>query len=277
LRYAPFLCCLVFAVGASNAYAGTGGSVNGRTGTVTVTASTAPVYTFVSGDSVPRCSWDALTRGDVVGIGSTGAALTPAESAEPATRVMNGREHRLYAVVCTGATGTSLRYVPTGVDVDELIDGIVDQVSGQLQLPVPSISPTPEANGIVNLGMWLAVEPQTLGAIGAQAGPGVWITVTPTLSSTTFDLGNGDSVTCAAHGVPIEDIHPDLDVVEQSPTCGYTYLRSSPDDEPYRLTVTTTWTLPYESSEGPGEIPPLERTVTVEYDVDEIQTVGVRG
>ena len=101
--------------------------------------------------------------------------------------------------------------------------------------------------------------------------------MTPTLATTTFDLGNGDSVTCDGTGVPIEDVYPDLDVVEQSPTCGYTYRTSSPEDAPYRLTITTTWELPYESSEGAGEIPPLERTVTVDYDVDEIQTVGVRG
>ena len=245
-------------------------------GTVTVTASTAPVYTFASGDSVPRCTWKALTRGDVVGIGATGAGLTPEEAAEPATRVINGREHRLYSVACTDL-GTVLRYVPIGVGVGDLIPGITDQVSGQLQPPIPSISPTPEANGIVNLGLWLAVQPQTLGPITAQAGPATWITVTPTLSSTTFDLGNGDTLTCDGTGVPIETVHPDLDVVEQSPTCGYTYRHSSPDDQPFQLSITTTWTLPYESSEGPGEIPPLERTVTLDYDVDEIQTVGVRG
>ena len=117
----------------------------------------------------------------------------------------------------------------------------------------------------------------TLDAITAQAGPAVWITVTPTLDTTTFDLGNGDSITCASTGVPIESVHPDLDVVEQSPTCGYTYLHSSPDDAPYQLSVTTTWVLPYTSSEGSGEIPPLERTITIDYDVDEIQTIGVRG
>jgi len=217
-----------------------------------------------------------LKRGDVVGIGATGTALTPEEAAEPATRILDGREHRLYSVTCP-TSGTDLRYIPTDIGVGELIPGITDQVSRQLQLPVPSISPTPAANGIVNLGMWLAVQPQTLDPLTAQAGPAVWITVTPTLATTTFDLGNGDSITCDGTGVPIENVYPDLDVVEQSPTCGYTYRTSSPDDAPYRLTITTTWRLPYESSEGAGEIPPLERSVSIDYDVDEVQTVGVRG
>ena len=194
----------------------------------------------------------------------------------PPLGCLNGRLHRLYSVACTGL-GADLRYVPEGVGVGDLIPGITDQVSGQLQLPIPSISPTPEANGIVNLGLWLAVEPQTLGSDHRAGRTGVWITVTPTLSSTTFDLGNGDSLTCDGTGVPIEEVHPDLDVVEQSPTCGYTYRQSSPDDEPYQLSVTTTWSLPFESSDGPGEIPPLERTVTLDYDVDEIQSIGVRG
>ena len=247
-----------------------------HSGTVTVSAAAGPIVTSGSGGSGVRCTWKALKRGDVVGIGATGTALTPEEAAEPATRILDGREHRLYSVTCP-TSGTDLRYIPTDIGVGELIPGITDQVSRQLQLPVPSISPTPAANGIVNLGMWLAVEPQALDPLTAQAGPAVWITVTPTLATTTFDLGNGDSITCDGTGVPIENVYPDLDVVEQSPTCGYTYRTSSPDDAPYRLTITTTWRLPYESSEGAGEIPPLERSVTIDYDVDEVQTVGVRG
>ncbi len=238
-------------------------------------AATGPVYT-PGASGVARCTWKALRRGDVVSIGSTGAALTPEEAAQPATRVINDREHRLYSVTCP-ATGTNLRYVPIDVGVGELIPGIIDRVSQQLQPPIPSISPTPEANGIVNLGLWLAVQPQTLDPITAQAGPDTWITVSPTLTATTFDLGNGDTVTCDGNGVPIETVHPDLDVVEQSPTCGYTYRHSSPDDQPYQLTITTTWELPYDSSEGTGQIPPLDRTTVVDYDVDEIQTVGERG
>jgi enoyl reductase len=170
-----------------------------------------------------------------------------------------------------------LRYVPTGIDTDDLIPGITDIVRGQLQPPIPNINPTAESNGIVNLGMWLAVEPQTLPPITAQAGPTTWITVTPTLTSTTYDFGNGDTTTCDGTGIPIRDVHPDLDVIEQSPTCGYTYRLSSPEDEPYQLTITTTWELPYTSSSGPGEIPPLDRSLTIDYDVDEIQTLGTNG
>lgn len=266
---------LVVSGPSSTVVAGAFGTSETSTGTVTVRAASGPIYSPGSGSGV-RCTWKALDRGDVVSIGATGTALTPEEAAEPAIRVIDGREHRLYSVSCP-TNGTALRYVPTGVGVGELIPGITDRVSQQLQPPIPSISPPPEANGIVNLGLWLAVQEQTLAPITAQAGPAVWITVTPTLATTTFDLGNGDVVTCEGTGVPIEEVHPDLDVVEQSPTCGYTYLQSSPDDQPYHLTVTTTWDLPYESSDGPGEIPPLERSITLDYDVDEIQTVGVRG
>lgn len=277
IRGFAVLCVVTLIVGHSHpaVASGTRGHTEVESGNVTVSAAAGPVYTSGSGSGV-RCRWNALTRGDVAAIGGTGAALTPEEAVQPAIRVMNGREHRLYSVACP-TNGTSLRYIPTGVGVGELIPGITDEVTRQLQPPIPSISPPAEVNGIVNLGLWLAVEPQTIDPITAQAGPSVWITVAPVLATTTFDLGNGDVVTCEATGVRIEDVHPDLDVVEQSPTCGYTYRRSSPDDQPYQLTITTTWQLPYTSSEGGGEIPPLERTLTVAYDVDEIQTIGERG
>ena len=102
----------------------------------------------------------------------------------------------------------------------------------------------------------------------------MWVTVSPRHVDTTFDFGNGESHTCPGVGDPIEGAHPDLDVVAQSPACGYTYDVSSPDDEPYQLTIGMTWTLPYTSSAGTGTLAPFTRTTTLDCDVDEIQTVG---
>jgi hypothetical protein len=39
--------------------------------------------------------------------------------------------------------------------------------------------------------------------------------------------------------------------------------------------VTATWAVTYRSSGGSGAAGAIGRTVTVDYDVDEIQTVGV--
>jgi hypothetical protein len=201
--------------------------------------------------------------------------LTPAELAAPAIRTIGGAEYRLYSATCPDS-GTTLRYVRVGVTSRDLIDGVTDLARTQLQPPVPDINPSAQSGGIVNLGMWLAVQPQTMPPITAAAGP-AWITLAPLLESTTFDFGNGDAITCDGTGTPIAESHPALDVSEQSPTCGYTYRRSSPNTRPYRLTITTSWALPYTSSDGPGQLPPIDRSVTVDYDVDEIQTVGVNG
>jgi hypothetical protein len=191
----------------------------------------------------------------------------------PAIRNIAGAESRLYRVACPGGL-TGQRWVRIGISSADLVPGVIDIVESQLQLPVPDINPAPSDGSFVNLGMWLAVEPQTMQPVTAEAGT-AWITVSPRLVSTEFDLGNGDSVSCDGTGVAIEDVHPDLDVIEQSPSCGYTYRASSADDAPYRLTVSTVWELPYRSSEGGGNLTALRRSVTVGYDVDEIQTVGI--
>jgi hypothetical protein len=188
-------------------------------------------------------------------------------------RNIAGAESRLYRVSCPDGS-TSQRWVSLSTSPTDLIPGVVDIVRARLQLPVPNINPTPADGGIVNLGLWLAVERQTVPPVTAEAGT-AWITASPRLASTEFDLGNGDRVTCDGTGVAIESVHPDLDVVDESPSCGYTYRESSPDAAPYQLTVTTVWQLPYTSSDGSGQLPAMRRSVTIGYDVDEIQTVGI--
>lgn len=80
-------------------------------------------------------------------------------------------------------------------------------------------------------------------------------------------MGNGDVVTCDGTGVAIVD----TDTLDKGP-CGYTYRASSPGDDAYTMTVTATWNVSYRSSAGSGGV---DRSISVDYDVDEIQTVGV--
>jgi hypothetical protein len=131
------------------------------------------------------------------------------------------------------------------------------------------MSPTPAAGGIVNLGMWLALARQDPIAVRAEAGSH-WAEVTVTLASTSWNMGNGDVVECDGPGTPITD----TETVEQGP-CGYTYRQSSPDESPYEMTVAATWQVTYRSSGGSGTAGAIDRTLSVTYDVDEIQTVGV--
>ena len=121
----------------------------------------------------------------------------------------------------------------------------------------------------MNLGLWLALAGQEPLTVRAEAGPH-WAEATVTLASTSWSMGNGDVVTCDGPGSPIVD----TETIDEGP-CGYTYRRSSPDDAPYRLSVTATWTVDYVSSGGSGTAGMVDRTVSVDYDVDEIQTIGI--
>jgi hypothetical protein len=155
-----------------------------------------------------------------------------------------------------------------------LIEPAYDRAVGALFKPKPTLSPI--YRGVVNLGMWLAVEPPAENplTVRAQAND-VWAEVTATLADTTFDMGNGDDpITCPGIGDPITESAKDE--VDPSPVCGYTYTNN--EDAPYTITITSRWTFTYELSNGEtGTRPDVELVNTFEYDVIEIQTVGASG
>jgi hypothetical protein len=162
-------------------------------------------------------------------------------------------------------------WVDTGPTAEELLADAAAQVTRRVPVPVFDVNPAPERGGIVNLGMWLAVEDPGPISVTARVGD-VYATVTAMVASTRFDLGNGDVVECAGVGTPIVD----PSVVEQGP-CGYTHERTSPAGVPYRLTATITWAVSFQTSSGSGSLDPLTTTSTVDYPVGEIQTIGVAG
>lgn len=152
-----------------------------------------------------------------------------------------------------------------------LIDDAYDRAVGYIDDPEAVLSPS--ARGVVNLGMWLAVEPQDAVIIRAEAGSS-WAEVRATQKATTFDFGNGDTVTCDGLGSPIPE--SEKDTLDEGP-CGYTY-RSANDGEPYTITITSTWAITWELSDGrTGTRPDVTLTTTFEYPVVEIQTVGTNG
>ncbi|MBV1893818.1 MAG: hypothetical protein KUG57_07205, partial [Ilumatobacteraceae bacterium] len=68
----------------------------------------------------------------------------------------------------------------------------------------------------------------------------------------------------------------DLDTLEEGP-CGYTYRLSSPEEDPYQITITSFYDVTYTTSTGrSGSLEGLSRSITFDYDIDEIQTVGTR-
>lgn len=165
-------------------------------------------------------------------------------------------------------------WVDDEIDVAVIIQGAIAQAVGRLPTPVPAIDPSPAANGIVNLGMWLAVNDPGRIPVTASLGS-VWATAVIDLLDTTYDLGNGDTVVCADAGTPIPD--DARDSLEPSPDCGYVYGQSSPDDDPYRFTITSTYEVTWTASDGSsGNAGTYATRTTFDYDVDEVQTVGSR-
>ena len=221
----------------------------------------------------PRCTHRPATYGEYPNVVPADAATVP-DPNEQTNRDNNGRVERGWVRECPTGSSTDdpFYWAPAAIDPVDLVPDALDRVSSQLAAPTPAINPDATAGGIVNLGMWLAVDdPGTTTARAALAG--VWAQVTANVSSIEFDLGNGDTIECDGLGTPIPDWA--LEAPEQGP-CGYTYRQSSPDDQPYQLAITTVYDINWTTSNGTsGSLADIRRTVTVDYDVDEIQTVGV--
>ncbi len=229
-----------------------------------------PVST--SGGDAPRCTHSPATYGDYPNVVEANSGDVP-DPASQVSRDNNGSAETGWVRNCPNGGGTDPFYwAPAAIDpVDLLPDALADARS-RLPTPTPAINPDASAGGIVNLGMWLAVDdPGITTARAALAG--VWAEVTAIASGIVVDFGNGDTVACDGLGTPIPDsARDDLD---QGP-CGYTYRRSSPDDDPYQLTVTTTYAVSWTTSAGSsGTLAPIGRSTTIGYDVDEIQTIGI--
>ena len=218
----------------------------------------------------PVCSWAVVTVGEVATLGEPelgDGVVVSGDPSAPLKRVVNGKEQTGFWRTCPG--GTQFRWIDTDTSPTDLLPGLRDSMSKSLPVPSPDLSPV--VAGVVNLGMWLAVEPVEPVVLSAEAGL-AWIRLRAVHTSTRFEFGNGDAVTCVGVGTPIVE----LDTVEEGP-CGYTYRRPSPPGEPFRLTVSMMWALSFESSDGAGSLPVLTRSTTVEYPVREIQTIGVQG
>ncbi len=233
----------------------------------------APRPNGVTGPSQP-CGWVVAPAAEgwdptaYVNIAASGYVFGISADGGVVRTFPDGRIEKVFARDCPGGL-SGFTWVDISITAQDVIDDAVGRARRVVPAPTLDLSPSPEAGGIVNLGMWLAVEGQDPVTVRAEAGS-LWAEATVTLASTSWDMGNGDVVTCDGPGVAIVD----TDTLEQGP-CGYTYLRASPDDDPYTMTVTATWNVSYRSSAGTGSVGAVDRSISVDYDVDEIQTVGV--
>ena len=181
----------------------------------------------------PRCAWAAADAAEWTDLRwseqSSGPVYRDAASRLPAATAGGAGTEQLYVVRCDGSP-TSFRWAAQEASIDPqvVIDAAFSSAQAQIPRPAVDISPSPAAGGIVNIGMWLAVDdPGQVNAF-ASVGP-VWASVTARFTGVTWDMGNGDVITCDGLGTPYV---PGSDTVEQGP-CGYTYARASIESAPY--------------------------------------------
>ena len=145
----------------------------------------------------------------------------------------------------------------------------------RLQLPkiAPGIGPSPDINpwnmAAVGYPLWLWADgPTHVGPISDSVA-GLSVSLDAEVSSLTFRMGDGHSVTCAGPG------HPWTTAVQpgtESPSCGYTYAEPSLPDENYTVAAIANWAVRWTSNSQSGVIN-VPAVNTTELPVGELQVL----
>jgi hypothetical protein len=153
----------------------------------------------------------------------------------------NGEPGTWYTVFCGlfGGSGPVIRWVtspPPGQPVNPA--DLARTAVAEMKLHAIAINIVPNAGktGLVGLPvwMWFAATDQTFGTRTLAVGiPPVRVRATATASKVVWNMGDGDSVTCANTGTPWTP----ADGAKQSPTCGHVYTQPGK----YTVTAATTW------------------------------------
>jgi hypothetical protein len=145
----------------------------------------------------------------------------------------------------------------------------------RLQLPkiAPGIGPPPDINpwnmAAVGYPLWLWADgPTHIGPISDSVA-GLSVSLDAEVSSLTFRMGDGHTVTCAGSG------HPWTTAVQpgtESPNCGYTYARPSLPDNKYTVAAIANWAVTWTSNglSGVINVPVVD---TAELPVGELQVL----
>ena len=186
----------------------------------------------------------------------------------------DGVRRNLYFRVC----GTTLQQVWIRDEPPETLATVALSDLGHRVIDAPEPELSPPTVGYVNLETWLATT--NPGPLTATASiPTLSVTATATVESTTWTTGDtGDEITCDGVGVAWTPGTPD----DREAPCGHTYTaHGSPllDSEPFTITVTHTWHVTWQASNGEsGDLGTIAGpTTTITYEVREIQTIGIRG
>lgn len=142
----------------------------------------------------------------------------------------------------------------------------------------PAIRTSPSESGrlYVQVPIWLWLERSWWQPYEATANAGrVWSSVRATPVATTWNLGDGSSVSCRGPGTPWQP-----GVTEDASTCTHTY-RTSSASRPggmFGMEATVTFEVAWTSNAtGGGTLPAITRTSSIEVEVGEIQAIGTQG
>ena len=170
----------------------------------------------------------------------------------------------------------------------EAVENYVRRVTASLQLPqaYPQVGPDPDWNewdmAVIGIPLWLWVEGDShLTASNSDAGLAVSLDATHV--STTFQMGDGTTVTCATTKPYVRHaVAPGT----PSPVCGHTYqvapkspsAASSSHQQPgtYTVTATTNWSVDWTAGGYSGTLT-TQMSGTRDLPVGELQAVVVRG
>lgn len=217
------------------------------------------------GGSGDQCSWRVIIEDDFE------FAIYEADYTRQHSATGRWLERR-----CEGGAGGAGELVPEGGRVDPY--QLALEAVASVEIAPPAIRTSPSENGrlYVQVPTWLWLDTSWWHPYEATANTGrIWSTVRAAPVATTWDLGDGHSVSCRGPGT---QWRPGL--AEDASDCTHTY-RTSSSTQPggtYDLNATVTFEVSWSSNAmGGGTLPTISRTSTLDVEVGEIQAIGTRG
>ena len=160
---------------------------------------------------------------------------------------------------------------------------VAERAVAAMDLRAPVIGMTggdgPDSMMIVGVPAWMwAADPgeSTTGPVSrVEVDGSIRVEATGVLDKTVWEMGDGVSVTCSgasAAGTPFEARYGG----QSSPTCGYTYQRTSAGKpgNAFTVTVTAYWTVAWSGGGESGTIP-VQVSRSIQKKVGEVQAVLV--